>query len=273
MRRLNVQFSQIEECIRTSLFAVDALPQHPALERGEPLLLQLTKADAARLGKDRARIEFALIFDHFVPDPTGELSRQHWPRAAKTWRYILVCSETIPTLPFSLDSLSLSRDYAGQTNPQYIEPQDAARITSYLKGGVSPAKLPELVSVHGLLAGLRNYDLVRHLSPRRTSVVQEHERVLSDPWLGDTLKVLYEHRCQICLHDFKPRYGIPYANTRFLVPLKAGGEAVSKNIVVLCPNHDAIIGTSNARFDGDALAFQFANGLVEKLMLRDHLVV
>lgn len=37
MRRLNVQFSQIEECIRKSLFALPGLPRNPPLRKGEPL--------------------------------------------------------------------------------------------------------------------------------------------------------------------------------------------------------------------------------------------
>src|SRR5688500_16297774 len=108
MRRLNVQFSQIEECIRTSLFAVDSLPATPPLAKGELLLLQLVKDDARRLGKLERRIEFALVFDRAAPDLTGAISREHWPNAGKTWKYILYCSETEPTIPFSLEALGLS---------------------------------------------------------------------------------------------------------------------------------------------------------------------
>ena len=79
MRRLNVQQTQIEECIRLSMFAVDMLPVNPPLQRGEELLLQLVKADAVKLGLESKRVQFALIFDHVRPDPTGEISRQHWP--------------------------------------------------------------------------------------------------------------------------------------------------------------------------------------------------
>jgi hypothetical protein len=272
VRRLNVQFTQIEECIRLSLFAVDVQPQNPPLQPGEELLLQLVKTDAERLGKLDARIEFALIFERLGEDPTGDVSRQHWPNAGKTWRYILYCSETLPTIPFSLENLRLSKDYAGQMNPMYIEPQDAAKIRPYLKGASQPTDLPSLADVPSLLAAIRNYDTVVRLSPLRTTRVREHERRLLDPWLGDTLKTLYEHRCQICVHDFKPQYGVPYADTRFIRPLGEGGEPVSRNLVVLCPNHNAIVGLTQADFDPRGLAFRYPNGLVEKLTLRDHLL-
>jgi hypothetical protein len=273
MRRLNVQFAQINECISTSLFAVDTLPRNPPLQQDEPLLLQLTKADAATHGRLDRRVEFALLFERAIPDATGALSLEHWPQAGKTWRFILQCSETIPTIPFSLEKIGLSRDYGGQMNPQYIEPADEAKIRPYLQGAVAAANFVRPMSVDDLLGAIRNYDTVVRLAPVRTSRVQEHQRRLRDPWLGDTLKILYDHRCQICVHDFKPRYGIPYADTSFLRPLEQGGEPVSKNLLVLCPNHAAIVGAARPQFDPAALAFVYANGLVEKLLLRDHLIV
>jgi len=272
MRRLNVQFSQIEECIRTSLFAVDMLPVNPPLQPGEELLLQLTKADAESLGKLDGRIEFALIFDHYAEDRDGAISRTRWPNAGKTWKYILHCSETIPTIPMSLEALHLSKDYGGQVNPMYIEPADAAQIRPYLKGGATPAQFQDLAPVDQLLAAIRNYDMVVRLSPIRTTRVTEHDRRLRDPWLGDALKTLYEHRCQICVHDFKPRYGVPYADTRFILAIEKGGEPISRNTIVLCPNHNAIIAAAQAVFERSALAYRFPNGLVEKITLRDHLL-
>lgn len=44
MRRLNVQFSQIQECIEKSRFALPGLPANPPLANGEELLLQLVAA-------------------------------------------------------------------------------------------------------------------------------------------------------------------------------------------------------------------------------------
>ena len=248
------------------------LPQNPPLEPGEELLLQLVKADADRLGKLESRIEFALVFERLEEDPCGETSKRHWPNAGKTWKYILHCSETIPTIPFSLQRLHLSKEYSGQTNPLYIEPEDAARIRPYLKGGARPFELADLAGPTALLMAIRNHDTVARLSPIRTTRVREYERRLGDSWLSDALKLLYDHRCQICVHDFKPTYGVPYADTRFIIGTGPGAELVSRNLVVLCPNHNAIIGAADASFDSRLLAWSYPNGLVEKLMLRDHLL-
>jgi hypothetical protein len=250
---------------------VGALPASPPLVQGEELLLQLVKEDAVRMGKEKSRIEFALIFDHVIPDPTGELSRRHWPNAGKTWRYILHCSETIPTIPFSLESLGLSRSYAGQGNAVYIEPADERKIRPFLKGGTPPVELWSVASVDDLLAAIRNYDRVTRLAPRRYGMVREHRRLAPDTWMPDALKRLYNHRCQICVHDFEPRYGVPYADTLILEKRK-NTPPVSTDIAVLCPNHNAIIGAASAVFDRRRLEFRFPNGLVEKVALRDHLL-
>lgn len=272
MRRLNVRFTQIEECIRTSLFALDALPRNPPLEVGELLLLQLTKQDAERLGKLDSHIEFALVFERVELDPDGSISRQHWPNAGKTWKYIIHASETVPTAPFSLERLGLSSEYAGQSNAVFIEPADQEKIQPYVTTVVGAQRLPDVTNVHQLLQTIRNHDLVARLAPVRRTRVSEHERRLADPWLGDALKVLYDHRCQVCTHTFRPKYGVPYADTRFLQPIPEGGEPVSRNLVVVCPNHNAIIGATRATFDMNSLAFSFPNGLREPLTLRDHLL-
>jgi hypothetical protein len=271
MRRLNVRFTQIEECIRKSLFALTTLPRNPPLHHGEELLLQLVLDDARRMGKLDSRIEFALIFDHVERDATGAVSRKHWPDARREWRYILHCSETIPTIPFSLERLGLGHDYGGQGNAVLIASPDEAKIRPYLKGGTPTVDLWSVASVEDLLRAIRNYDEVLRLAPTPKSRVREHTRRIPDPWMPDALKRFYDHRCQVCTHDFQPRYGVPFADTR-LVATDPKPRPISTDIVVLCPNHYAIIGETRAEFDRRQLAFSYPNGLVEKLLLREHLL-
>jgi hypothetical protein len=272
MRRLNVQFSQIDECISKALFALPNLPATPPLRKGEELLLQLVMQDARRLGKENSRIEFALIFDYAEEDRTGAVSRRHWPNAGRTWRYILHCSDTVPTIPFSLENLGLSRNYSGQLTATYIAPEDEARIRPYMKGGTPARDLWSVASVSELLQTIRNHDQVVRLSPRRATTVREHERRYSDTWLPDTLKRFYNHRCQICVHDFEPRYGTSYADVR-VISTHAHAAPLSTDVLVLCPNHNAIIGAASAAFDRRALVFTYPNGLEEPLVLREHLLV
>jgi hypothetical protein len=133
-------------------------------------------------------------------------------------------------------------------------------------------ELWSIASVDELLIAIRNYDRILRLTPPRSGVVREHTRRTPDTWLPDALKRLYNHRCQICVHDFVPRYGIPYADTRIIEKAR-GSSPVSTDLAVLCPNHTAIIGAADAAFDRRRLEFRYPNGLVEKLTLRDHLLL
>ena len=270
MRRLNVRFAQVAECIEKSLFAVDALPRNPPLKQGELLLLQLVKSDSASLGKLESRVEFALVFDHVQRDPSGLLSQKHWPNAGKVWEYLLICSDTLPAMPFSLERLSLRETYASQSQCVLIDPADEAVVAQHFRPKFQA--LETAVNTHALLQAIRNYDTVLRLSPTRISQVSEHGRRLNDPWPADALKTLYKHRCQVCSHDFIPRYGMPYADIRFIRSIDAGGSLESRNRLVICPNHDAIISATHAVFDEKTLCMEYPNGLTETLELRDHLV-
>src|SRR5262245_46841484 len=135
MRRLNVREAQIDECIQKSMFALSFRPQSPELHQGELLLLQLVKNDAVRLGKINERINFALVFDRIEPDRDGALSRLHWPKEQRTWPWIVYCSATVPTIPFSLENLHLSANdaYQGQANARYISPHDEQLIRPFIR--------------------------------------------------------------------------------------------------------------------------------------------
>lgn len=266
--RLNVRRTQIEECIRESLFAVDRLPRSPRLEAGDVLLLQLVRQDAEETGEGDRRIQFALVFERAETDEDGSISRLHWPRAGKTWRYILHCSDTVPTIPFSLEAFPFGQQYLGQANPQFIAPEDARLVWPLIKVAQEEPKLVEFPA-DGLLATIRNYDRVvaARVPVSREEVVRRYGR---DPWLPAALKALYAYRCQICQHDFKPRYGVPYSEILHLNPLSEGGLPVSRNLVVLCPNHHRIARVAEAAFRDEPFRFEYPNGLREYFELTTH---
>ncbi len=214
MRRLNVRPAQIDECIQQSMFAFSVRPHTPELQPGEPLLLQLVKTEAARLGKRQRRIDFALVFDHLEPDYDGTISRLHWPREKRTWPWIVYGSATVPTIPFSLEDLDLSMDYDGQTNPRSIEPRDERLITPYIPWSLAQEPKPTLQ----LIPASR---VAQEFGAQRTrSAVYNHERIailhpvpkkmvigeefVRNQFRADSLKSYYENRCQVCGQDFLP---------------------------------------------------------------------
>ena len=302
MRRLNVRLAQIEECIRSSMFALDVRPADPALEPGELLLLQLVKQDAIQSEKLRTRIDFALVFDRIEPDIDGSVSRHHWPNEGRSWKWIVYGLMTVPAIPFSLEDLNLSRTYVGQDNARLINPVDEARIRPFIQWALAETPRPELQIVPAgrisdefdrrrILEAVRNHDRIAVVRSDRTRAVAEqptsylathdHEvefatllveetRYRRNPALADTLKSYYRYRCQVCGHDFEPRYGHAIAEGHHIQYLSQGGPDVSQNIVVLCPNHHRVVHAAHAEFNRRELSYDFPNGLRERLVLPDH---
>ena len=267
MQRLNVKQAQIKECIERSLFAVDTVPR---FTKGEILLLQLVKQEAIFTGKLHSRIEFALIFDHYEVDHTGEISRSHWPLAGKTWKYILFCSKTIPTIPFSLEDLPLSADYGGQTNPRAIHPGDEQKLFHYIWGRMIGYDLRDEFGPGLVKETIVNYDVIVEKEKPRKIIIPEQEEYYRDPLLAESLKSIYDHRCQVCGMNFKIKYEEPFAETHHIHSLSKGGLDISKNIIVICPNHHRIIHKTDAKFDRSKLLYKYPNGLEERLLLADH---
>jgi len=282
MRRLNVRQAQIDECIQKSMFAISSRPQSPELHPGELLLLQLVKQETIQLGTLHERVNVALVFDHLQEDYDGTISRLHWPAEGRTWRWIVYCSATIPTVPFSLEDLSLSKDYQGQTNPIYIESHDEEVIRPYIQWSlaespepglqlVPPSQLSKQFGRDRTLSTIYNHDRIAVLHPPRTKVVTT-ENIERNPWLAESLKSYYRYRCQVCGQDFEPTYGVHVAETHHAQYLSRGGPDISGNIVVVCPNHHRVIHATDAHFDRQSLAYEYPNGLREQLTLSDHFV-
>jgi hypothetical protein len=277
MRRLNVQFNQIGECIRLSMFAMEHKPINPPLQEGEILLLQVTKSTANNLNISQ-RIQFAIEFDRIEEDLQDE-SLRIWGRK---WKYILYGNNTVAVIPFDLEDIpSIGTKYSNQTQGVLIAPEDERKILPFIEGARDSDKaiVARNFGEDRLVQTLFNYDSIYEIiSKEEYSQVRErmskyHTR---NPWTAQALKSLYDHKCQICKHDFKPKYNSPYAETHHID--KVSGQEYSKepldkakNIVVLCPNHHRIIEHTNALFIPGKLSFKYPNGLIEPLKLEKHL--
>jgi HNH endonuclease len=269
MRRLNVRLTQFQKCVDESLFAIATNPVNPPLAQGELLLLSLTSADAQRLGKQHSRIEFAVVFDHLEADSDGSKSRFYWPEADKTWPWIVYGSGTIPTMPFSLQDLPLSRDYSGMSNPLWINAEDEERIRPYIHWQVQTAPAGS-ASDKTILDRILDREQAMEPNPSATEV-RAQELFLRSRWLAESLKKHYGYRCQICGTNFEPTYGVQVAETHHIEGMAAGGSDRVENLVVLCPNHHTLVERGRAKFDRAGLAFDYQNGVREKLTINDHL--
>lgn len=286
MRRLNVRSTQIDECIRSSMFAIGSEPKSQPLESGELLLLQLVKNEAEKQNKLHSRVEFALVFDHLEKDVDGSISRKHWPDANREWDWIVYGSATIPTIPFSLDDIELQGNYTNQTNPVYISELDEQIIKPYIQGTVvaSSDQIQRLKTTvqavkksdrKRLLQAIQSYDSItsRRTSSKKTVHKEEYIRNAA---LSESLKAYYDYRCQICGTSLGSMYGnvadqfYAYVDTHHIQYLSRGGQDVSSNMIVVCPNHHRIIHATDAFFNRESLMYEYANGISEKLILADH---
>ena len=262
------------------MFALSQNPRNPELQQGELLLLQLVKNDAINQGRIEERINFALVFDRLERDWDGSISRHHWPNENRTWDWIVYGLATVPTIPFSLDSIGLSRSYSGQDNARYIDPADESIIREFVLWSLAQAPEPDrqVIPVRQIaetfgadrsLVGIFNHDRIEelHPAPKRVITQEVFERNTS---LAEMLKSYYDHHCQVCLSSFKEPYGVDYSETHHIRYLSQGGPDVSANMVVLCPNHHRIIHETHAEFRKRDLTFVYPNGLEEKIVLPDH---
>jgi predicted restriction endonuclease len=111
--------------------------------------------------------------------------------------------------------------------------------------------------------------IIQELKPRRI-LIPEHEEFYRDPLLSESLKSIYDHRCQVCGNNFQIKYNEPFAETHHIKPLSEQGLDISKNIVVTCPNHHRIIHKTKPVFDESKLLYKYPNGLEERLILTEH---
>jgi hypothetical protein len=281
--RLNVRESQIQSCIGHKKFAIGGKPRNPEVEKEDYLLLQLVAADASRLSKSDARVEYALIFDHYEYDSAGSISRYFWPDADKTWPWIMHCSDIVPTVPFSLERLQLNHSYAGRTNPIRIQDDDFKKIIPYILryGRIeeignrvrSALETEPVKRNYKIWAILRNNDRIVEDSPDQINwrIVPARKDIQRNPELPVVLKELYEYKCQICGDAFWRRYEFPYQETHHVIWLSRGGVDHSNNLIVICPNHHRIIHETNPKFDRKKLAYIYPNGFQERLQLKKHL--
>lgn len=92
-----------------------------------------------------------------------------------------------------------------------------------------------------------------------------------DRAIGESLKLFYSYRCQICGDNFAKKYNCAIAEAHHIVFFVSSLNNDASNIIVLCPNHHRIIHKANPVFEREKYSFIYPNGLEEKLVLNKHL--
>ena len=92
-----------------------------------------------------------------------------------------------------------------------------------------------------------------------------------DRSIGDSLKQLYNYRCQMSGEQIGEPYGAMVVEAHHIIPFTESMNNDTSNIIILSPNYHRIIHKTKAEFDNERLAFIFPNGLIDKVRLNKHL--
>ena len=89
--------------------------------------------------------------------------------------------------------------------------------------------------------------------------------------IADDLKAVYGYRCQICGQYIGEPYGSHLIHAHHIHYFVHSFNNNANNIMIVCPNHHAIIHDLNPIFDFAQKQFHYPNGYVEGLSLNLHL--
>lgn len=92
-----------------------------------------------------------------------------------------------------------------------------------------------------------------------------------DKAIGDSLKKIYQYKCQICGLFIGELYNAIVIHTHHIEPFSFSLNNNADNIMVVCPNHHGIIHAVNPVFNRESVTFTYPNGYVEGLKINFHL--
>ena len=94
-----------------------------------------------------------------------------------------------------------------------------------------------------------------------------------DRSIGDSLKLLYDYRCQMTGEKVGDEYNALVVEAHHIIPFTESMNNDTLNIIILSPSYHRIIHKAKPVFDRPSLSFHFPNGLVEKVKIDKHLNV
>ena len=92
-----------------------------------------------------------------------------------------------------------------------------------------------------------------------------------DRAIGESLKLFYNYKCQICGDNFSNKYNCLISEAHHIDFFVSSLNNNANNIIVICPNHHRVIHKTKPIFKREKFIFVYPNGLEEKLALNKHL--
>ena len=103
------------------------------------------------------------------------------------------------------------------------------------------------------------------LSERMTKIRKLNRKI------GESLKLLYGYRCQICGKLIGEEYGAHIAEAHHIDYYVNSLNNDSNNQMVVCPNHHRIIHDADPKFNRKRMLYLYPNGMEQRLVLNKHL--
>ena len=133
----------------------------------------------------------------------------------------------------------------------------------------------DLSQLQTAIQGLSEYDFENATDDSagfRTSVAARKVRKL-DRSIGDSLKRLYDYRCQITGEKIGEECGQPVIEAHHIDYFTHSLNNDASNIIIISPNFHRIIHQNNPEFNRLTMTFDFPNGYRQKVILDRHLHV
>lgn len=155
--------------------------------------------------------------------------------------------------------------YGGNTQSDFvcecIQSQDIEKVRSF----INEKHITEEEFENSGIISLRDSDA-------RIETKEQLVRIRRlDRSIGNSLKKLYNYRCQICAENFGEIRGTDTAESHHIDPFVSSLNNDSDNILIVCPNHHTVIHKSSPTFDRKLLSLIYLNGFREELRLNEHL--
>lgn len=94
-----------------------------------------------------------------------------------------------------------------------------------------------------------------------------------DRSIGDSLKRLYDYRCQMTGERIGEQYEAYCVEAHHITPFTVSMNNDTSNIIILSPSYHRIVHKVHPFFNRKTLSFEFPNGVIEQVKLNYHLGV
>ncbi len=108
-----------------------------------------------------------------------------------------------------------------------------------------------------------------------TATIKELSRIQRvrylDRSIGDSLKQIYDYRCQMTGERIGDYYGALVVEAHHIIPFTQSMNNDSSNIIIVSPSYHRIIHSAKPEWLPDSLSFKFPNGVIDKVRINKHL--